>query len=411
MRHQLPWSRGRLVLLLALALMSWTLWRPATVVWAGSGPAGPPALPRVHDATVSALAPQVPGGGGALGAPPHECQDPWEVLNPLANCYVDPTHPIRDAVGTAITSALTAWVVSVCDDLAAALGTVFDWAGLTEPADPRSPQGVLASTPAAFSYAHPVVLQYWAITRLAADGALALLFLLTGFEIMMSTRVGRSYEGALDALRHILLAALLANVSLDLLRLIIEVSNGLCATVGGAVALPACLTTGGGDETVAHALFRLLYLVVATLVLVLVQLLVRLALLDLLIILSPLGLLCYASPRAPRWAQLWTHLFVATALQQLQELLALHVSSDLLTQLPAAGSSTTVGILLGCASLLLVFRLPLLLRGMTLLGALPTVAGMASALGEDGARRAAARDAQADKRSRTQRAAGAGGRP
>jgi len=102
---------------------------------------------------------------------------------------------------------------------------------------------------------------------------------------------------------------------------------------------------------------------------------------------------------------------VATALQQFLQLLALHVSSDLLTQLPAAGSGTTVGILLGCASLLLVFRLPLLLRGMTMLGALPTVAGMASALGEDGARRAAARDAQAEKRARTQRAAGAGGRP
>ncbi len=409
MRHQLPWPRGRLVLLLTIGLMSWILWRPAAAVAVGSGPASPPALPRVQDATVSAPLPHIPGGADALGTPPHACQDPWEALNPLANCYVDPTRPLRDALGTAITSALTAWVVSVCDDLAAALGTVFDWAGLTEPADPRSPQGLLASTPAAFSYAHPVVLRYWAVARLAADGALALLFLLTGFEIMMSTRVGRSYEGALDALRHILLAALLANVSLDLLRLIIEVSNGLCAAVGGAVALPAGLTTGGGDETVAHALFRLLYLVVATLVLV--QLLVRLALLDLLIILSPLGLLCYASPRAARWAQLWTHLFVATALQQFLQLVALHVSSDLLTQLPAAGSGTTVGILLGCASLLLVFRLPLLLRGMTMLGTLPTVAGMASALGEDGERRATARDAQAEKWARTQRTAGAGGGP
>lgn len=126
MRHQLPWPRGRLVLLLTIGLMSWILWRPAAAVAVGSGPASPPALPRVQDATVSAPLPHIPGGADALGTPPHACQDPWEALNPLANCYVDPTRPLRDALGTAITSALTAWVVSVCDDLAAALGTVFD---------------------------------------------------------------------------------------------------------------------------------------------------------------------------------------------------------------------------------------------------------------------------------------------
>jgi hypothetical protein len=234
-----------------------------------------------------------------------------------------------------------------------------------------------------------VVVAYWAMCRGLANGALALLLMLVGYEVMAGTRVGRSYDGALDGLRRVLLVALLANVSLDFIRLVIELGNSLCSLVGGAVILPARVMAPGANETVAQAVFRLLYLIMA--VLVLVQLLVRLAFLDLLIILSPLGLLCYAAPRAQRWAQLWTQLFVATAMQQVLQLLALHVSSDLLTNLPGTTDDSIVQVLVGCASLLLVFRLPRLLGGMHALGPLPTVAGLASALGAEWAARGTAR--------------------
>lgn len=41
-----------------------------------------------------------------IGAPPHECQDPWEALNPFATCLIDPTHPLRDALANALTTSL-----------------------------------------------------------------------------------------------------------------------------------------------------------------------------------------------------------------------------------------------------------------------------------------------------------------
>ncbi len=303
-----------------------------------------------------------------LGEPPHECQDPWEALNPFANCLIDPTHPLRDALAHALTTSLHDFAVGVIDDIISGFLQVFSWGGLA----------LLSGTPAPYTYAHPEVVQAWNLCRLVADGALALLIMVTGFEIMLRTRVGRSYAGALEGLQTVFLAAVLANTSLPLLGLVIEASNHLCSLVGGGLTLPPIVETPAHplEETVAHALFRLLYVGVA--LLVLVQLFMRLAFLDLLLGLAPLGLLCYATPRSRAWAERWTQFFLTTLCQQFVQVLALRLSSGLFAQFPA-GNDPLAEIFLGIAGLVLVFRVPRLLGGLTALGPMPTVMGMAAA--------------------------------
>lgn len=260
--------------------------------------------------------------------------------------------------------------MGVIDDVVSGFLQVFSWGGLA----------LLSGTPAPYTYAHPEVVRYWTLCRLVADGALALLVMVTGFEIMLRTRVGRSYAGALEGLQTVFLAAVLANLSLPLLGLVIEASNHLGSLVGGGLTLPPIVETPAHplEETVAHALFRLLYIGVA--LLVLVQLFMRLALLDLLLALAPLGLLCYATPRSRAWAERWTQLFLATLTQQFVQVLALRLSSGLFTQFPA-GSDPLTEIFLGIAGLVLVFRVPRLLGGLTALGPLPTVVEMAAVAG------------------------------
>jgi hypothetical protein len=291
------------------------------------------------------------------------------------------------------------WLASLCQDLAATLQTVLTWSTgspIDNPAQPDlqnpTPAGLLASTPPVDSYAQPVVVQYWCLCRDIADTAFALLILLAGLEIVASTRVGRSHDGALDGLRRLGLVAMLANISLPAIGLVIDLGNVLCSAVGG-VAMPDLQSLGLAGSTLQDVILSLAYTVVA--VLLVVQLLVRLALLDLLIIVAPLGLLCWASPRAHHWARLWTHLVVATALQQFLQVLALRVSIDLLTHLPGATDDPVITPLLGCASFLVVLRLPRLLRGSSVLGAVPTLATIAGTLAAPAPRAAAAAGAHA----------------
>ena len=317
--------------------------------------------------------------------PLHECRDVWEALNPFAHCTIDPTHPLRDAVGDSLKQSLHDFALSTIDDIVSGFASVFTWGGVT----------LLAQTPGPYSYAHATVTHYWSLCRLIADGALALLLMLCGLEIMLCTRVGRSYAGPLEVLQTVLLVALLANVSLELIRLAIELGNALCRLVGGTLTLPALVTNPDpATETVGHALFRLLYVGVA--MLVLVQMFMRLALLDLLIIIAPLGILCAAHPRSRRWADLWMGYLTALIVQQFLQILALRLSTDLLTTLPGA-VDPTAEILLGCASLALVFQLPHMLGGFRGMRGLPTVAGLAGAASLAWERQGAATTAAADR--------------
>ncbi len=370
MRH--PVCRRLSVLIVALGTLGFLALGSPGTNGVQAAPLAAPLAGSAHQARLSDV-------------PLHECQDVWEAINPFAHCMIDPTHPVRDALGDALKQSLHDFALSTIDDIVSGCAAVVTWGGVT----------LLAQTPGPYSYAHATVIHYWGLCRLIADGALALLIMLCGFEIMLRTRVGSSYAGALEVLQTVLLVALLANVSLELIRLVIDVGNALCRLVGGALTLPALVANPDpATETVGHALFRLLYVVVA--VLVLVQMFMRLALLDLLIIIAPLGILCAAHPRSRRWADLWSGYLTALILQQFLQILALRLSTELLTTLPGA-VDPMAEILLGCASLALVFQLPHMLGGLRGMRALPTVAGMAGAAVQGWERQGVATAAAADR--------------
>ena len=309
----------------------------------------------------------------------HVCHDIWEALNPLAPCVIDPVRPLADATGNAVKAALHDLVVTTLDGLTDDLRAVFvDWQGLA----------ILSVTPHQVSDTHPDVIALWSLCRAIALALLALLIVGAGLEIMRSKEAGRAYAGPLDALQAIVVCALLANVSLGVSGLLIELSNRICGLVAGGVTLPAIVATPADplSESIAHALFRLLYIVVACALLV--QMLVRLALLDLAIVLAPLGILAHAAPRTRRLGLLWADTTTTLAIQQFVQVLALRFSATVLGHLGASDDMATQ-VLLGVASMIVVFRVPRLLGGLHALGHLPTLGGLVLAAQQAAPRSAA----------------------
>jgi len=237
------------------------LWRPRCLV-----PAvlllslvlmpAPPAAAALDDASLAAARLAAPRAARvAQDAGYHVCHDIWEALNPLAPCVIDPVRPLADATGNAVKAALHDLVVTTLDGLTDDLRAVFmDWQGLS----------ILSVTPHQVSDAHPDVIALWSLCRAIALALLALLIVGAGLEIMRSKEAGRTYAGPLDALQAIVVCALLANVSLGVSGLLIELSNRICGLVAGGVTLPAIVATPADplSESIAHALFRLLYIVV-----------------------------------------------------------------------------------------------------------------------------------------------------
>ena len=134
----------------------------------------------------------------------------------------------------------------------------------------------------------------WDLSRGIANLSLSVVVLWGGFSLMLRRHAGSPYPGVMELLPRIALAALGTNLSLELARVLIDVNNALCASVG-AVGLPGYEHAHAAQEGIAMILVALGYAVVA--LLLVFQMLTRLALLDLLIVLAPLMMVLWVLPR------------------------------------------------------------------------------------------------------------------
>ena len=256
--------------------------------------------------------------------------------------------------------ALAAVLSAFFSGALAALLRVLDWAqGLG-----GSAFNFITRTPPEGSYASSSVITLWTWVVGVADAALALLMMWGGYLVMSRHALDLRAHSAMRMVPRIALAALAANLSLAFATFFIDLGNALSNGVG-QVALPGYAAASASQQNLATLILAVVYAVVGFLLVA--QMLLRLALLDVLIVLAPLGFLCWALPTTQAWARLWTSTFVATALVQFLQILALRLGALLINELtPGRLDSATLTLLVGIAALVLTFKLPGMLQNWAL---------------------------------------------
>ncbi|HEX9371737.1 MAG TPA: conjugal transfer protein TrbL family protein, partial [Roseiflexaceae bacterium] len=207
----------------------------------------------------------------------------------------------------------------------------------------------LTRTPENLSYNNDLVKHYATATQVLADGLLAVVVLVSGYNVMLRPYMGATYAGALEFLPRLLLGGILINTAAWWGRLAIDVNNAACG-VFGAPSI-ADVVSNVLRVAVDHTA-GLLMLLVATVmaILLLIQQLMRLALVDVLLILAPLAALLWILPQSQAWGRLWGRLFVATVVSQAVQVLTLRLGFNLATDLPQLSAAGVLQPLLGIAT-------------------------------------------------------------
>jgi hypothetical protein len=218
-------------------------------------------------------------------------------------------------------------------------------------------------TPPELSYANPAVVGLWRAVRTVANGALAVVALWGGVNVMVRHHLGEPYDGAAALFPRLAVGALLANTSLWWAGLALDLNNDLAGLVGLGAPFPGWERLAALDRASTDGIAFVVYAVVG--VLFVLQQAGRLALVDLLLAVAPLGLLCWVLPQTRRWAALWSATFARTVFVQFLQAAALKLGASLLAAWAAGVGEplpNALAILLGVGVLGLTLRLPRLLQ-------------------------------------------------
>jgi hypothetical protein len=220
----------------------------------------------------------------------------------------------------------------------------------------------LTHTPENLSYNDDLVKQFATATQVLANGLLAVVVVISGYNIMLRPYVGSNYAGALAFLPRLLLGGILINTAAWWCRLAIDANNAACG-VFGAPDFGEVLSAGvrGVAVPIVGLLMNLILVVMA--ILLTIQQLMRLALVDVLFILAPLAAVLWILPQSQAWGRLWGRLFVGTVFAQAIQVLALHLGFNLATGLPPLSAAGLLQPLLGIAVLALALKIPSLMGG------------------------------------------------
>ncbi len=221
----------------------------------------------------------------------------------------------------------------------------------------------VARTPEKLSYNNDLVKQFGTAAQVLANGLLAVVTLVGGFNVMLRPYLGSTYQGVLEFLPRLLLGVILVNTAAWWGRLAIDANNAACV-VFGAPNLADIFSTllRVANEPITGLLMGLVVVVMG--LLLVVQQLMRLALVDVLLILAPLAALCWILPQTQGWGRRWGTLFVGTVFAQMVQVLTLHLGFSLATDLPPmSAAGVLIQPLLGIAVLALALKVPSLMGG------------------------------------------------
>jgi len=215
-------------------------------------------------------------------------------------------------------------------------------------------------TPESLTYRNTLVRQFAAASQVLANGLLAVVTLVTGFNLMLRPYFGSTYAGVVEILPRLLPGGILINTAAWWCQLAIDVNNAACGVFGDGP--PPNLA-----DTLAHfslpfeQLIALIYIVMS--VLLVLQQLMRLGLIDVLLILAPLAAVCWILPQTQAWGRRWGGLFVGTVFAQMVLTLTLRLGFNLATDLPPPSAAGLLQPLLGIAVLALALKIPGLMGG------------------------------------------------
>lgn len=322
-------------------------------------PAAAPGSARAATVVATAVAPPpvearaILSAGLAPGStpPPTDPQiGPIDLPNPLSLLGgLDP----REWAG----EILEAVVETLGGSLVEAIRGFVDWA--TGVGD--SSLNFVTSTPAAGTYESTTVRTLWDFSRAIANGGLALIVMWGGFNLVLKEHSRTPYDGVMELLPRVILAALALNLTLELAQLLIDLNNAFAGAVG-EVALPGYEEAGAEQQGIALVFVGVAHAIV-TLLLVF-QMLMRLALIDVLIVLAPVMVLTWVVPQTQGWSRWWAHLFPITIFQQAVQVLALRLGTALMVELtPGSVSNALLTLLLGIGVCWITLKMPALLNG------------------------------------------------
>ncbi len=203
-----------------------------------------------------------------------------------------------------VAQAINAWMLSVAQSALDVAVTAL--------------QGMLTLTPHFERMAE--VQRLWNVSRGVADAFLILIALAGGVLLMVSAAVETRYTVKL-VISRLLIAALLANLSLVLFSAAVDMNNALStAFLGEGLSGPGLLRQLS-ERTASAALqgpiFGIFALLAALLVLALVLIYVaRLAILILALVASPIAAICYALPQTEGVSWAWWRVTAAAFLLQ-----------------------------------------------------------------------------------------------
>jgi Conjugal transfer protein TrbL len=246
-----------------------------------------------------------------------------------------------------ITSILTDFLSGVADDFGEAIVGFLNQVNF------------LTRTPENLSYSNDLVKQYASATQILANGLLAVVVVITGYNVVLRPYMGATYVGAREVLPRLLLGGILINTAGWWCRLAIDVNNATCGVFGAPNIADMVSTMLRVILDPTHV-SGLLMLLVATImaILLLIQQLMRLALVDVLLILAPLAAVLWILPQSQAWGRLWGRLFIGTVFAQAVQVLTLRLGFNLTTDLPPLTASGLLQPLLGIAVLALVLKMP-----------------------------------------------------
>jgi hypothetical protein len=219
---------------------------------------------------------------------------------------------------------------------------------------------LLFTTPAFDTF--PEVQTGWATVRDIADAFFVLAFIAAGILIIASGTLETQYTAKL-MLPRVALAAVLANVSLFVCGLLIQLDNAIVTQVIGAAGAKAWsqLTSGATTPTITDAaLAPLIGLVTAIIaVLLVIVFILRAAVILLSVVLAPLAIVCYTLPPLEEVAALWLRLLLASLFIQVIEAVLVSLGLVLMTHANWLGqASGLVRALIVITLLYLMVRLP-----------------------------------------------------
>src|ERR1051326_3158522 len=171
----------------------------------------------------------------------------------------------------------------------------------------------LTRTPENLSYGNDLVKQYAAATQVLANGMLAVVVLITGYNVVLQPYMGATYVGAPEVLPRLLLGGILINTARWWCRLAIDVNNAACGVFGAPNIADMVSTMLRVILDPTHMSGPLMLLVATIMaVLLLIQQLMRLALVDVLLILAPLAAVLWILPQSQGWGRLWGRPLIGT---------------------------------------------------------------------------------------------------